>query len=124
MTVVGTAGTPQGMELVKNNGAHLVYNHRYKPHSPSRRLINSSPVGRRHSLDSFRNVPSLDRTLIHHLLLIHREKGYLEQAAEAVGGDGFDVIIENASDINLGSDLTVIGPGARVVVRYLGRKSV
>ncbi len=124
MTVVGTAGTPQGMELVKNNGAHLVYNHRYKPHSASRRLINSSPVGRRHSLDSFRNVHSLDRTLIHHLLFIHREKGYLEQAAEAVGGDGFDVIIENASDINLGSDLTVIGPGARVVVCYLGRKSV
>ena len=49
--------------------------------------------------------------------MIHREKGYLEQAAQAVGGDGFDVIIENASDINLGSDLTVIGPGARVVVR-------
>ena len=40
----------------------------------------------------------------------------MEEAAEAVGGDGFDVIIENASDINLGSDLTVIGPGARVVV--------
>ncbi|KAK4019592.1 quinone oxidoreductase isoform X1 [Daphnia magna] len=72
MTVVGTAGSPQGMELVKNNGAHLVFN--------------------------------------------HREKGYLEQAAEAVGGDGFDVIIENASDINLGPDLTVIGPGARVVI--------
>lgn len=47
---------------------------------------------------------------------MNREKGYLEQAAEAVGGDGFDVIIENASDINLGSDLTVIGPGARIVV--------
>ena len=40
----------------------------------------------------------------------------MEQAAEAVGGDGFDIIIENASDINLGADLTVIGPGARVVV--------
>lgn len=72
MTVVGTAGTPQGMELVKNNGAHLVFN--------------------------------------------HREKGYLEQAAEAVGGEGFDVIIENASDINLGTDLTIIAAGARVVV--------
>lgn len=72
MTVVGTAGSPQGMELVKSNGAHFVFN--------------------------------------------HREKGYLEEAAEAVGGDGFDVIIENASDINLGSDLTVIGPGARIVI--------
>ena len=48
----------------------------------------------------------------------------MELAAEAVGGDGFDVIIENASDVNLGSDLTVIGPGARVVVRHLGRNSV
>lgn len=28
MTVVGTAGTEQGMELVKSNGAHLVFNHR------------------------------------------------------------------------------------------------
>jgi len=77
MTVVGTAGSPQGMDLVKGNGAHFVFN--------------------------------------------HREKGYLEEAAEAVGGDGFDVIIENASDINLGSDLTVIGPGARVVVIYFSQ---
>ena len=45
----------------------------------------------------------------------------MELAAEAVGGDGFDVIIENASDINLGSDLTVIGPGARVVVHTSSR---
>ena len=50
------------------------------------------------------------------LLWPHREKGYLEQAAEAVGGEGFDVIIENASDVNLGSDLTIISAGARVVV--------
>lgn len=28
MTVVGTAGTPQGMDLVKSNGAHFVFNHR------------------------------------------------------------------------------------------------
>ena len=47
----------------------------------------------------------------------------MEEAAEAVGGDGVDVIIENASDINLGSDLTVIGPGARVVV-ILSRNSL
>ena len=40
----------------------------------------------------------------------------MEQAAEAVGGEGFDVIIENASDVNLGSDLTIISAGARVVV--------
>ncbi|XP_065558832.1 quinone oxidoreductase-like isoform X2 [Artemia franciscana] len=70
--VVGTAGTQQGMDLVKKNGALFVFN--------------------------------------------HREKGYLEKAAEAVGGEGFDVIIENASDINLGSDLTVIGPRARIIV--------
>jgi len=43
----------------------------------------------------------------------------LEQAAEAVGGEGFDVIIENASDINLGTDLTIIAAGARVVVNTI-----
>ena len=68
----GTAGSPQGMELVKKNGAHLVFN--------------------------------------------HKGKGYLEEAAKAVGGVGFDVVIENASDINLDKDLTVIAPNARIVV--------
>lgn len=40
----------------------------------------------------------------------------MELAAEAVGGDSFDVIIEHSSNINLDSDLTVIGLDARVVV--------
>lgn len=73
MTVCGTAGSAQGMELVKKNGAHLVFN--------------------------------------------HKEKGYLDDAAKAIGGQGFDVIIENASDINLDKDLTVVAPNARIVVR-------
>ncbi|XP_046459159.1 quinone oxidoreductase-like isoform X2 [Daphnia pulex] len=72
MTVCGTAGSESGLELVKKNGAHLVFN--------------------------------------------HKEKGYLEEAAKAVGGQGFDVIIENASDINLDKDLTVVAPNARIVV--------
>ena len=75
MTVCGTAGSPQGMDLVKKNGAHLVFN--------------------------------------------HKGKGYLEEAAKAVGGVGFDVVIENASDINLDKDLTVIAPNARIVVLLL-----
>ena len=28
MTVIGTAGTPEGIEVVKKNGAHFVFNHR------------------------------------------------------------------------------------------------
>ena len=28
LRVLGTAGTPEGMELVLNNGAHLAFNHR------------------------------------------------------------------------------------------------
>ena len=51
-----------------------------------------------------------------HLVFNHKEKGYLEEAAKEVGGAGFDVIIENASDINLDKDLTVIAPNARIVV--------
>ena len=28
MTVIGTAGTAEGIEVVKKNGAHFVFNHR------------------------------------------------------------------------------------------------
>lgn len=47
----------------------------------------------------------------------YREKDHLEQAKISLDGRGFDVIIENASHANLGTDLTVIAPGARIVVR-------
>ena len=30
LTVYGTAGTSEGMELVRQNGAHLVFNHKEK----------------------------------------------------------------------------------------------
>ena len=65
------------------------------------------------------SVRHFNNNFIFLFLFSFREKGYLEQAAEAVGGEGFDVIIENASDINLGTDLTIIAAGARVVVNTI-----
>ena len=45
------------------------------------------------------------------------EAGYLDEVSKAAGGEGYDIVIENASHINLAADLNVIAPKARVVVR-------
>lgn len=58
-------------------------------------------------------IQTLDWQMVNAL---YSEQGYLDAAVKAVGGDGFDVIVENASHINLAADLNVIAPGARVVV--------
>ncbi|XP_049829522.1 zeta-crystallin-like isoform X1 [Schistocerca gregaria] len=72
VSVVGTAGTLEGMELVKSLGADFVFN--------------------------------------------HKEKGYLNNAVAAIGGQGFNVVLENLANINLGADLTVLNQQARVAV--------
>ncbi|XP_021921683.1 quinone oxidoreductase-like isoform X2 [Zootermopsis nevadensis] len=72
LIVAGTAGTIEGMELVKKVGADHVFN--------------------------------------------HREKGYLNNAVAAIGGHGFNVVLENLANINLGADLTVLNQQARVAV--------
>ena len=52
----------------------------------------------------------------------HREDGYLEaikaraETMDAGNGGGVDVIIENASHVNLGKDLTLLNRGGRVAV--------
>jgi hypothetical protein len=49
----------------------------------------------------------------------HREKGYLNNAVAAIGGHGFNVVLENLANVNLGADLTVLNQQARVAVSYL-----
>jgi NADPH2:quinone reductase len=49
----------------------------------------------------------------------HREKGYLNNAVAAVGGHGFNVVLENLANVNLGADLTVLNQQARVAVSYI-----
>ena len=53
-----------------------------------------------------------------HHVFNHRAPGYLERVAAAAkeNGDGIDVVVENASHVNLGSDLTLLAQGGRVVV--------
>lgn len=72
LTVVGTAGTPEGIELVKKAGAHFTFN--------------------------------------------HRQPDYIEQMQKALNGRPIDVIIENASHINLGKDLEILNERGRVVI--------
>lgn len=72
LTVAGTAGTIEGMDVVKKVGADHVFN--------------------------------------------HREKGYLNNAVAAIGGHGFNVVLENLANVNLGADLTVLNQQARVAV--------
>ena len=73
--MAGTAGSIDGMDLVKKVGADHVFN--------------------------------------------HREKGYLNNAVAAIGGHGFDVVLENLANVNLGADLTVLNQQARVAVSYI-----
>lgn len=49
----------------------------------------------------------------------HREKGYLNNAVAAIGGQGFNVVLENLANVNLGADLTVLNQQARVAVSYI-----
>lgn len=48
--------------------------------------------------------------------LDHRDPGHLAAAVEAVGGEGFDIIIELSAHVNLGDDLTALARRGRVVV--------
>jgi len=72
LTVFATAGSPAGIELIRKQGAHRVFN--------------------------------------------HREDGYLKQILEATHGMGVGIILEMASHINLGYDLTLLAKNGRVIV--------
>jgi NADPH2:quinone reductase len=72
LRVIGTAGSERGRELVRQQGAH-------------------------HVLD-------------------HRSAGYLEELMTLTESRGVDIVLEMASHLNLGKDLTVLAKFGRVVV--------
>ncbi|MES2459835.1 MAG: NADPH:quinone reductase [Armatimonadota bacterium] len=72
LTVIGTAGTPEGVTLVEEQGAHLVLN--------------------------------------------HKEDGYLDRVTEFTGGSGVNIVLEMLANVNLGKDLKVLSKRGRVVV--------
>ncbi|MDB6065380.1 MAG: quinone oxidoreductase [Pedosphaera sp.] len=51
-----------------------------------------------------------------HHVLDHRAPNYLQQLMDLTGGRGVDVILEMASHVNLGKDLTVLAKYGRVAV--------
>ncbi|XP_054277083.1 quinone oxidoreductase-like isoform X1 [Macrosteles quadrilineatus] len=71
-TVAGSAGSEEGMKLLKDLGADVVVS--------------------------------------------HREDGHLQKVLAKTGRQGFDVILENRADINLGIDLAALGVGGRIAV--------
>jgi NADPH2:quinone reductase len=72
MTVIGTAGTDRGMQAVRDQGAHVVLN--------------------------------------------HKEPGYLEEVPKATGGRGVDVILEMNAHLNLDKDLPLLSRSGRIVL--------
>jgi NADPH2:quinone reductase len=51
-----------------------------------------------------------------HHVLDHRAPDYLKQILDLTGGQGVDLVLEMASHINLGKDLTVLARNGRVAV--------
>src|SRR5262245_14231444 len=72
MTVIGSAGTDRGLQAIKDQGAHIVLN--------------------------------------------HKQAGYLDEIAKVTAGKGADVILEMNAHINLDKDLTVLARNGRLVL--------
>src|SRR4051794_20841094 len=51
-----------------------------------------------------------------HVVVNHKDPGYLDAILKAAGGKGVDVIIEMAAHINLDRDLTLLAKHGRVVI--------
>ncbi|XP_073977245.1 quinone oxidoreductase-like isoform X2 [Rhodnius prolixus] len=51
----------------------------------------------------------------------HSEEGYLADAYSITGNKGFDAIVENSADSNLGSDFLMLAQGGRIAI--IGTKS-
>ena len=51
-----------------------------------------------------------------HHVLDHRAPDYLKQILDLTGGQGVDIVLEMASHVNLGKDLTVLAKNGRVAV--------
>jgi len=51
-----------------------------------------------------------------HVVVNHKDEGYLEQILAATGGKGVDVVLEMAAHVNLDKDLTLLAKYGRVVI--------
>ena len=93
VTVVGTAGTKDGMEVVLKCGVS---------NTRSDSLLYESQ-------SFFFHVQA-------HHVFNHNHKSYEKKMVEMLGGEGFDVIIEHLANINLGHDVQMLKNGARIMV--------
>ena len=90
VTVVGTAGTKDGMEVVLKCGVSRTCQqlpfYKFSFHFQAHHVFN------------------------------HNHKSYEKKMVELLGGEGFDVIIEHLANINLGHDVQMLKNGARIMV--------
>lgn len=101
LRVLGTAGTPEGMTLVLNNGAHQAFNHREEDYT--HRVMVEPKGGTDSNLE---------------LLAACGQKKNMPVCVfqEQTSGRGVDVIVEMLSNVNLCKDLQMLALGGRVVV--------
>lgn len=108
LQVLGTAGTPEGMTVVLNNGAHQVFNHREEDYT--------------HKI-----MVCIKYIFLYIYIQAHTHSCILLQVGcehaqcvcvfqEATEGRGVDVIVEMLSNVNLSKDLEMLAVGGRVMV--------
>lgn len=51
-----------------------------------------------------------------HVVVNHKDEGYLEQILAATGGKGVDLVLEMAAHVNLDKDLTLLAKYGRIVI--------
>jgi hypothetical protein len=120
--VLGTAGTPEGLKLISEEGADHAYNHRLVSTNKSFCWFFFLPV-----CFSTMSPPAWVRTSTSAwssrstfpFFVFDSEPKHMKHIMKATGGRGVDVIIEMFADLNLGHDLEILAPKARVVVSIL-----
>lgn len=108
LKVLGTAGTPEGMKLVLNNGAHRAFNHREEGYTDKIMVhIDTCTHTTCRSMKRQWTVHELNNMNCVNVSIVFQE---------ATEGRGVDVIVEMLSNVNLSKDLQMLAYGGRVAV--------
>lgn len=116
LRVLGTAGTAEGMNHVRNNGAHMTFNHREGGYTDKIMVCTHTPTHTRHTCQTCpQPYPQYD--------CVNTMCVCFSVFQEATTGRGVDVIVEMLSNVNLSRDLQMLAHRGRVVVSSIARLS-
>lgn len=102
LNVLGTAGTPEGMKLALNNGAHQAFNHGEEDYT-HKIMVQL----KRETILSDSNIELLTACGYKICLCVFQEQ---------TSDRGIDVIVDMLSNVNLCKDLQMLALGGHVVV--------